>query len=81
MGIATSWKPPDLVLPYDVLSILDGHADDYEAEVVRDVAIKAGYYWKCTCGWINTSDKLECQGRAIEGGKRHRKRPRKPCLP
>ena len=81
MGIAINWKPPDLVSPYDMLAYMQNLADDYEADVVRDVAIRSGYYWKCTCGWINTSDKTECQGKTIEGGKKHRRRPRKPCLP
>ena len=31
-------------------------ADDYESQTLDDLAIRAGIYWQCKCGWSNRND-------------------------
>lgn len=47
--------------PNEVLTNLQGQGDDYEADTVERLAIKAGYWWKCTaCNQVNLSTEKTC---------------------
>ena len=47
----------------DVLGALWEAADDYEADMITDVARRAGLCWKCpdeACNWNNRADEARC---------------------
>ena len=65
------------VEPSEVLNRLQGVADDHEADLVEQLAIKAGYWWKCwpdgdaaNCGYVNSTVDEKCGGC---GAKRQRR--------
>ena len=58
----------------EAISRLYDAADDYEASMIEDVAVRAGLVWKCACGWANRPKDRRCDGCKA-------KRPVEPEMP
>lgn len=37
----------------EVLNMLQQAGSDHDADTVERLAIQAGFWWKCNCGWVN----------------------------
>ena len=46
----------------DILGALFGVADDYEADVLEHVALKAGLLWRCSCRYVTRASLQRCCG-------------------
>ena len=58
-GIMAALREDDA---YDVLGSLQNVANDDEADVIERLGVKAGYWWKCACNYVNASDVTACEG-------------------
>jgi len=55
-------KLVDDVSASEVIGALQQVASDNDADTVERLAIKAGLWWKCACGWVNTHRENLCGG-------------------
>lgn len=49
--------------PNDILCQLQNVGTDSEAQIVEDLAIKAGFWWKCSvedCDYVNCAEDATC---------------------
>lgn len=44
----------------DLMGALNEAAEDWESDVLESLAVRCGYWWRCSCGWINRYDEPTC---------------------
>jgi len=55
----------------DILAKLIGVAEDWEIDILEKLAVRVGFWWRCSaktdtrpdgCGWINDAGDAQCGG-------------------